>query len=148
MSKTLTPVEIAQAIQEIYATLTVEKAREYIAEDFVINEARSLPFGGEWKGPEGFVALMKAIPAAFPNFHFEPGPMVSDGHSMVVFSGTISGDTPHGRFSQPFLEYWICRDGKVVSALPVWHDTKAVMDLYNGVASPDQSFPLRAEQPA
>jgi ketosteroid isomerase-like protein len=134
MDKILTPLEIAQAIQEVFATLTVEKARQYIAEDFVIKEARSLPFGGEWRGPEGFVGLMKAIPAAFPNFHFEPGPMVTDGKTMVVFSATISGDTPHGRFEQPFVEYWICRDGKVVSALPFWHDTKAVMDLYNGLA--------------
>jgi uncharacterized protein len=133
MSKPISPIEIAEAIQRIYIGLTVENASRYIAEDCVVHEAPSLPFGGDWKGPQGFVDLMRAIQTTFRNFRFEPGSMVSDD-ARLAFFGRISGDTPNGRFDIPFAEYWTCRDGKVIEAWPMWQDTKKVMDLYHGAA--------------
>jgi hypothetical protein len=138
MSKILTPLEIATGIQENYIGLTVATARRYIAEDCVVYEATSLPFGGQWRGPEGFVELMRAIQATFANFRFTPAALVTDHKEQLAFRGRVSGDTPHGRFDIPFVEYWTCRQGKVTEAYAMWSDTKLVMDIYHGVGFADQ----------
>ena len=132
MSKLRTPAELAEGIQKTFADLTVEGAREYIAEDCVVHEAPSLPFGGDWKGPQGFVDLMTAIQNSFTNFRFEPGTMVTDGEKLLAFYGRVSGDTPHGHFDMPIVEYWTCENGKVVEVFAMWQDTKQIMDLCNG----------------
>lgn len=132
MSKLLTPLEIATGIQENYIGLTVATARRYIAEDCVVHEATSLPFGGQWRGPEGFVELMRTIQRTFANFRFTPAAIVTDHQEQLAFRGRVSGDTPHGRFDIPFVEYWTCRNGKVCEAFAMWFDTKLVMDLYQG----------------
>ena len=134
MSEPLTPRQLAKAIQESFADLTVERARKYIADDCVVHEAPSLPFGGDWKGPEGFVELMGKITTTFKNFHSQPISMVSDD-TTVAFAARISGDAAHGRFSIPLVEYWTCRDGKIVEIFAMWQDTKLVMDLHTGTKS-------------
>lgn len=131
-----TPVETAAGIQAIFHNATVEEIGEFIADECVVREAESLPFGGEWKGPQGFADLMRAVTTTFPNFQFELDSMCTDGVEKVAFAGRISGDTPNGRFSIPIVEYWVCRDGKAVDILPVWHDTHLVMQLYNGATEP------------
>lgn len=128
--RVLTPLEIARGIQSIFPDVTVEAVSRYIADDCVVHEAPSLPIGGPWKGPQGFVDLMHAVTTTFPNFRFELTSMCGDEHS-VAFSGRISGDTPGGRFDIALIEYWRCRDGKAYDILPTWHDTKHVLDLYN-----------------
>lgn len=128
MSTHRTPSELAQGIQAIFATLTVEAARDFIADDCVVREAPSLPYGGDWRGPQGFVELMQAVQAAYADFAFTPISMVADGDT-VAFKGRISGRTARGAFDMPIVEYWTCRDGKVVEILPVYHDTKLLADL-------------------
>lgn len=124
--------ETLEVLAQSFHGLTVDVAREFIADDCVVHEAPSLPIGGDWRGPQGFVDLMQAVQKTFPNFRFEFGSLVTNDTDLVAFSGRISGDTPNGRFDIPIVEYWQFKDGKAVDILPVWHDTKHVMDLYEG----------------
>src|SRR5258705_12559246 len=84
MSKLLTPLEIATGIQENYIWLTVATARRYIAEDCVVHEATSLPFGGEWRCPEGFVELIQAIQRTFYNLRFTAAAFLTDHHMQLA----------------------------------------------------------------
>lgn len=129
MTMQRTPIELAQGIQQNFATMTVDVAREYIAEDCVVHEAPSLPFGGDWRGPQGFVDLMAAIQGAFDSFEFIPATMVADEAGLLAFLGRVRGTTPRGSFDMPLVEYWTCRDGKIVDVLAMWQDTKIVADL-------------------
>lgn len=138
MDRQRTPTELAQGIQRNFATLTVESAREYIAQDCVVHEAPSLPFGGDWRGPQGFVDLMAAIQRSFIEFDFIPATMVADDSGLLAFSGLVRGRTPRGHFEMPLVEYWTCRDGKVVDILAMWQDTKLVADLL----TPEPAVPV------
>jgi uncharacterized protein len=129
MTVALKPIDLAQAIQKNFANLTVEALREYIADDCVVHEAESLPYGGTWHGPQGFADLMRAVGAAFEDFVFTPIGVVGNATDTVAFRGRVSGRTARGTFDMPIVEYWTCRDGKVVDILAVYHDTKRLAEL-------------------
>ena len=130
-----TPLEIFGNLTSEFKTLTVEAASRLIAQDCVVHEARGLPgVAGEWRGPEGFVVLMAKVQQTFPNFEFELLDIFSNDVDRLAYRGRASGDTPGGRFEMDLVEYWSFRDGKAVDIWPMWHDTKAVSDLYHGRA--------------
>ena len=120
-----------------WQTLTAVEASELVADDCIIHEAKSLPFGGPWKGPQGIVDLMATVQRTFHPFEFEMRKM-SASDDVVAFLGQISGEGGKGRFSIPIVEFWIFRDGKAVEIYPMWHDTKLVMDVYRGDETKDR----------
>lgn len=128
----LTPIEIFKGVAALEARgFPHDELAAFISEDCVVHEAGSLPFGSDWKGVQGFHDLMIEVRATFPNFHFELDSILANDDDKLAIKARISGDTPGGRFAIPLVEYWLVRDGKAVDVLPMWHDTKLVMDLYN-----------------
>ena len=126
-----TPMEIFSRLPADILNVTLEQAREVVAEDCVIHEAANLPgIGRDWVGPEGFVGLMRAIAATYPNFAPALDALLTNDTDALVVKARISADLPAGRFDIPLLEYWTFRDGKAVDILPVWHDAKLVHDLW------------------
>ena len=123
-----TPTELAIGIQENFATMTVDVAAEFIGEDCVIHEAPSLPFGGDWKGPQGFVDLMARIQETFVEFSSEPISMVTQGDTLA-FAAILRGRTAKGSFEMPLVEYWTCREGKIREVYAMWQDTKRIGEL-------------------
>lgn len=117
--------------------ITLEVARQYIHEDCVIHEPPALPFGGDWKGPEGFMALMGRIQHSFPNAMFQREALIADDEKQqLAFKGRLSGDAKHGRFEIYVVEYWTFRDNKAVDILPVWHDLPEPLENPGGTAAP------------
>jgi len=133
MNSNITPKEALGFLIENFKTLTVEDASKVIAEHCVVHEAAGLPLpiAGEWKGPEGFVALMQAIQETIPNFNNTVEKMITNDEDTLVIKGRNSGDLPGGSFDIPLVEYWTFENGMAVDILPVWHDTKLISDLYN-----------------
>lgn len=128
MTAKRTPAELALGIQQNFATMTVEVAAEFIAEDCVIHEAPSLPFGGDWIGPQGFVDLMARIQQTFLDFSSEPISMVTQG-DLLAFAAILRGRTAKGSFEMPLVEYWTCSDGKIREIYAMWQDTKVISAL-------------------
>lgn len=128
MAANRTPAELALGIQQNFATMTVDVAAEYIAPDCIIHEAPSLPFGGDWKGPQGFVDLMAKIQQTFLEFSSEPISMVTEG-DVLAFAAILRGRTAKGSFEMPLVEYWTCRDGKIQEIYAMWQDTKVIAGL-------------------
>lgn len=61
----------AAVVRELYANIEradLAAAVALLAEDVVVVQAASLPFGGEWRGPDGFAAMAAEIGAAWPDF--------------------------------------------------------------------------------
>lgn len=135
--KQLTPMEIMEGVIALEAEgFPIEKLSAYISDDCVVHEAPSLPVvGGDWTGVQGFIDLMAAVRATFPNFLFELEKIITDDASHAAVKAWISGDTPGGRFRTRLLEFWTFRDGKVVDVVPSWQDIKHVIDLYNAQAA-------------
>ncbi len=129
MSQPFDPLAVARAVQQNFATMTEAELGELIADDCVVHEAPSLPFGGDWVGPSGFVALMRAIMGTFLEFSVEPGSIFTDSKDMLAFQCTLRGRTAKGSFEMPLVEYWRFADGKVQEIHAMWQDSKQVCDL-------------------
>lgn len=116
----------------MWPDVTVEGLSRFIADDCVVHEAESLPYGGEWIGPQGFYDLMNEIKSTWENFAFTFETVLSNNVDQIYYRGRISGNTPHGRFDMPVLEHWQFCDGKAVEILPVYFDTASLLALYRG----------------
>lgn len=108
----------------------LEKVREYLHEELVVHEDPSLPFGGDWHGPEGFVELMYKIKDFFPGFAFQLDDLVSNDVDKLAFKGRLTGNTAGGPFDIGIVEFWTLRDGKVVDILPIWQDIINLMQMH------------------
>ena len=129
-NNTKDPVELHRAVVEGFATMTVEQARTLISDDLVLHEAEGLPFGGTYRGPEGFVELMQRIRADYPSFRFELDCLVGDGVENVLFQGRMSADTPNGHLTMPVMERWRFENDKAVEIIVCWHDTKRAAAMF------------------
>lgn len=133
----MTPMEVLEGVVALEGeNFPPEKLAKFISEDCIVHEAAALPFGGDWKGVQGFIDLMVAVRSTFPNFKFTFETMIDNGVDQAALKARIAGDTPGGRFDIPLVEYWTFKDGKAVDVLPMWHDTQLVMDLYNKALAP------------
>ena len=57
--------ETYAAVQKAVEAKDFDELRRHIADDFVMLEPEPLPYGGEWRGPEGFVALVQKLRESF-----------------------------------------------------------------------------------
>lgn len=126
------PLDLHKAVLDGYATMTAHEARAVIADDLVLHEPAGLPFGGTYRGPQGFVELMQKILKTFPDFDFKLELILTDGTENILFQGRVSGTAPGGRFNMPVMERWRFENDKAVEILVTWQDTKTIADLMSG----------------
>jgi ketosteroid isomerase-like protein len=53
--------ETYEAISQAVLSGDYERIRGYVADEFVLSEPAPLPYGGEYRGPQGFVDLVYGI---------------------------------------------------------------------------------------
>ena len=106
-----------------------EGALEMVDEDAVWREAESLPWGGEWRGPDGFARLTHEIDVL--------AELTTRGHEIVragdavelrldaVFTSRKSGR----QLPMTVVEHYRVHDGKIYGADAFYKDTQAVNDL-------------------
>ena len=100
-----------------------------VDEEAVWREAETLPWGGEWRGPDGFARLTREIDAL--------AELAVRGHEIVqagevvelrldaVFTSRKSGR----RLPMKVVEHYRVREGKIYGADAFYKDTQAVNDL-------------------
>ena len=93
----------------------------------VICEAETLPYGGEYRGVEGFKALGQKIFGAFASmkadFH---GCTASEDTVVAEITITLTGNKTGKTLACPALEMFKIKDGKIVEIRPFYWDTAAV----------------------
>lgn len=102
-----------------------------IADDFVIYEAEGLPFGGVFRGMEGYVKCMKGIESFFTNKTLAPPEFVPAGDSRVLMITELDAEiTKNGQHvKMPSVSIWDFKNGKIAVVRPFFFDTKKVADL-------------------
>ena len=106
-----------------------DEAFAMVDENAVWREAESLPWGGEWRGPDGFARLTREIDAL--------AELTVRGHEIVR-----AGDTVELRLDAVFtsrksrrqvpmtvVEHYRVHDGKIYGADAFYKDTQTVNDL-------------------
>ncbi len=108
-----------------------EVLKPLIADDFTIYEAEGLPFGGVFRGMEGYVKCMQGIDGFFTDKVLSPPDFVPDGDSRVVMISEIDGKIARNGqpVKMPTVSLWDFKDGKIAVVRPFFHDTKKVADL-------------------
>lgn len=57
--------ETYATVQQAVGDKDFDTLRSIISDDFVMYEPDPLPYGGEWRGPEGFVQLVQRLRESF-----------------------------------------------------------------------------------
>jgi ketosteroid isomerase-like protein len=100
-----------------------------VDEDAVWREAETLPWGGEWRGPEGFARLTREIDTlaelSVQDYDIVEAGDVVELRLDAVFTSRTSGR----RLPMKVVEHYRVRDGRIYGADAFYQDTQAVNDL-------------------
>ena len=105
----------------------------YIDPQFTCYEAASLPYGGEYHGPEGLLRLYKAVFSIWETFEVEVKELLDAGQTVVALIHLRVKLKGSGRtVEMPVAEFWRLRDGKVVELRPFYWDTAQFREKLGG----------------
>ena len=99
--------------------------REMMDPDFTVEEADSLPYGGTYRGVEGWMTLSRAVVAAWAGFRLELADYVAETPDSLVVRFRIAGRSRKtGRsFESSVMEWWMFKEGRLLRILPYYFDT-------------------------
>lgn len=98
--------------------------------DFCVREADSLPYAGEHRGLEGFLALVKRVFTSFRNTRADIRQVIGEGDTVVVLAN-LCGHSKHTgeAFEMPVNEIWELTDGRIRRITPYYFDTARLNEL-------------------
>ncbi|GAA0993993.1 nuclear transport factor 2 family protein [Acrocarpospora macrocephala] len=100
------------------------------AEDVVIREAPSLPYGGDWYGHAGVLALMNRLSEVYERATFEDRTIFADGDDVfVLLRSTVRFRASGRELQNTVLQHIVFRDGLIAAMSPFHWDTQAVVAL-------------------
>jgi len=104
--------------------------RQYVSDDLVMHVPPGLPYGGDYRGWDGYLRCFKEIGAFFTDTKGGDVELASVGDKVIVMT-TMSGRiAKNGKpITFPITAIWTVKDGKVVDIMPFYYDTKAICDL-------------------
>jgi ketosteroid isomerase-like protein len=96
--------------------------------DCVLHQPPSLPYGGEWRGPTGFEAWMRAFGEQWSSLEVRDPQFFPCGDVVVSRSHVYAVARPTGRaVDWPLLQFFRVRDGKILELRPFHWDTAALL---------------------
>ena len=94
----------------------------------VLYQPVSLPYGGEWRGPSGFEAWMKAFSAQWTSLEVRGAELYPSGDVVVSRSHVYAVSRVSGRqLDWPLLQFFRLRDRRILELRPVYWDTAALL---------------------
>ncbi|HKY93011.1 MAG TPA: nuclear transport factor 2 family protein [Nevskiaceae bacterium] len=121
-------LELAQRFYEAIFSADLPFMRAHVTDDFCVVEADGLPYGGTWKGLDGFQRLFaKITDEVFEGVDIQLQSIAAnDTHAMSFFRFTGTARKTGRRVDFDIAEVVTIRDGKVACIKPFYFDTKAV----------------------
>ncbi|WP_067825326.1 nuclear transport factor 2 family protein [Nocardia inohanensis] len=106
-----------------------ENMARYLAPNVVMYQASSLPYGGEWRGHNGFRGFIAAMGESWDGLWFDEQQFLTEGDRVVVYSRGRLRARRTGRVLETSLLQWISfQDGLITEFRPYYHDTSAVLE--------------------
>lgn len=129
---TLSNKEVMQRIFDAGTRGDQETLQRYIHEDIIINQAKSMPYGGIYRGISGLLALRnKVMSDTWKDAELICHHILEEDDVVVLvttFKAGIKGSDK--TVEMPLIEFWRFKDGKAIENIPIYHDTKLLHDLY------------------
>jgi hypothetical protein len=103
-------------------------------DECVVHESPVLPYGGDWKGPEGFAQLFAVISTMF-TLSIDRYEVFGDGDTVAVRADTTFTSLASGTSLQTaVVEVYRIADGKIIDADIFYKDASAITRLAGPVS--------------
>jgi len=123
------PLEIVKASYEAMLDRgDLEGFLAFFAEDGVLLEADSLPYGGRYVGADAIRGALIKVVETFSEFSFKPDVFATSGEWVIAY-GTfaVTVRSTGKKVSFPLAEATHVVDGKIKLINPVYSDTAAIL---------------------
>lgn len=105
MTAATTPLDASRAMYDHVSRGEWDCVAEFMAEDFVIHEPSTLPYGGEWRGRDALQRLYMHVMGYWRDPAVEWIELVGgDRHAVALFHFTVTAPDSGNRFSQHIAE--------------------------------------------
>lgn len=127
-----------QVMQRAFAAMLMDTpegcavVKDLLDPDFVLIEPDGLPYGGTYRGPEGWWTLYRRILSTWTDLRNETLFILGnpDGEDFAFMMRLTGRSSKTGKpFETTVMEHWVVRNGRVLSILPHYYDTKYLWDL-------------------
>ncbi|MGW0518151.1 nuclear transport factor 2 family protein [Crossiella sp. NPDC003009] len=110
-----------------------EPVAEFLDPDIVLYQAEGLPYGGQWRGPEGLARFMAVMARTWASFEILAQERLADGDRVVVLSQVRArGRATGAELEFPILQFIRLREGRLAEVRPFYWDTAAVAAACTG----------------
>ena len=124
-------VRIVKKLYEEAAAGNKEKCKEYFHPDVMIYEAPSMPYGGSWRGFDGWLRLLDEELKAYDDMSYMVEEYMAGGDWVaVLIHWTVRGKKTGKIASFPATELFRLRDGKVIEMRMFYYDTKRASEVF------------------
>lgn len=123
-------IEVVERFLAIALGRQFDRLYEVLDQEFVIVEPSSLPYGGEYRGPEGYARFFAALSEVFEITVFEVRALVAEGDRVVMKADVGFRSRSTGReHTLPVLEWLTIAGGKLRRSEVYLQDTAALLQL-------------------
>ncbi len=98
-----------------------------LADDFLLDQAEGLPYGGRYEGADGWHDFVAQFLAAWEDMNIDVRRIDACGDTLYmqvdfIATSTVTGTT----LGMPLLEVYRVRDGRIAALRPYYHDVHEV----------------------
>jgi len=119
-----------KTVQYIYERVQAGdlEALRPLFKDFAVIEAAGLPYGGTYRGFEGFLQMTAGFTSTWEGYSFVIDNTLADDAQVVVLL-TVQGRIRGQLVKMSVIEVWQFENGRLTTLWPYYFDTKQVADL-------------------
>jgi len=125
-----TPLKVVEsAYAAILGRGDIDAFLEHFADDAVMIEPQSLPYGGTYRGKAAIKGALQSVFPLYTSFAYKPEAMATSGEWVIAYGTFAATAARTGKaISFPLAEASRVVNGKIVLINPVYSDTKALLD--------------------
>lgn len=128
MESTLDVTAVAHRYYDAIMEHDFEAALAVIADDIILREAASLPYGGIHNGREAFMEALGGATKFVDTDNIVLEHMIVDGERVAAFVSFHSPGRPDGE-PQHCIDWLVIRGGKIAELMPFYYDTATMLAL-------------------
>jgi hypothetical protein len=120
----------AHAFLDAFRRADSEAMEALLAPDFVLRQADGLPYGGVYRGVEGWRQLLARFGETWSSLVPTVVTLVGEGPQFgVLVDIAITAKATGKALNTTIFEFWTMRDGRIAEIRPFYWDTAAVRAL-------------------
>jgi ketosteroid isomerase-like protein len=120
-------VELIESLWDAFSRGDLEKVAGGVAPQGEIVFPDTVPWGGTYRGPDGFIEVIERLTSYFSDFKVKPEMILGADDDHVIVVVNVSGRGKGGRLDMRAVWLYKIRDGKV-SRGEVFPDSAAVLE--------------------